>query len=73
MRTANSIVLFNKNFRLKFRKFYVPNGVSVKGGVVVGFEVEAGTRLGVYLFLKNAVLGLGMGFGLILSLTITLP
>ena len=49
----------------------MPNGVSVKGGVVVGFEVEAGTRVGVYLFLKNAVLG--MRFGLILTLTITLP
>ena len=51
----------------------MPNGVSVKGGVVVGFEVEAGTRVGVYLFLKNAVLGLGMWFGLILTLIITLP
>ena len=60
----------------------MPNGVSVKGGVVVGFEVEAvvvgfeveaGNRVGVYLFLKNAVLGLGMRFGLILTLTITLP
>ena len=51
----------------------MPNGVSVKGGVVVGFKVEAGTRVGVYLFLKNAVLGLGLGFGLILNLTITLP
>ena len=51
----------------------MPNGVSVKGGVVVGFEVEAGTRVEVYLFLKNAVLGLGMWFGLILTLIITLP